>query len=109
MTDERFFERLRGDAAPLRYEPDAFALARIRARIRERIARPLAHPTVAQLLAAWFRPLAATLSAIALAAVLVVATTDESDIGNGSASIGDSNVETNVEIVMAGDTYSVGQ
>ena len=101
MTDEQFFERLRGDAAPLRYEPDAFTLARIRAQIRERIARP----TVAQLLAAWFRPLAATLSAIALAAVLVVATTDESDIGNGNTSIGDSNVE----IVMAGDTYSVGQ
>lgn len=110
MTDEQFFERLRGDAAPLRYEPDAFTLARIRARIRERIARPpIAHPSVAQLLAAWFRPLAATLSAIALAAVLVVATTDESEIANGGTSIGDSNVETNVEIVMAGDTYSVGQ
>jgi hypothetical protein len=109
MTDEQFFERLRGDAAPLRYEPDAFTLARIRARIRERIARPLARPTVAQLLAAWFRPLAATLSAIALTAVLVVATTDESDVSNGNPSIGESNVETNVEIVMAGDTYSVGQ
>jgi len=98
MTDEEFFERLRGDAAPLRYEPDPFALSRIRARVRERINRP----TVMQLLAAWFRPLAATLTAIALAAAIGVATIDTNDDTN---SLG----EPSVEIVMAGDSYSVGQ
>lgn len=99
MTDEQFLERLRGDAAPLRYEPDPFALARIRANVRERIARP----TVAQLLAAWFRPLAATLSAIALAAVLAVVTIDDTDNSTNGT------IDSGVEIVMAGDTYSVGQ
>jgi hypothetical protein len=96
MTDERFFERLRNDAAPLRYEPDSFALSRIRARIRERISRP----TVAQLLARWFRPLAATLAAIAIAAAIGVAAVDSNDSTLS---------EPSVEIVMAGDSYSVGQ
>jgi len=98
MNDDQFFERLRGDAAPLRYEPDAFALARLRARVRERI---LLRPTVAQLLAAWFRPLAATLGAIGLAAAIGVAAIDAND----TDTFGDSGVT----IVMAGDTYSVGQ
>jgi anti-sigma factor RsiW len=97
MTDDEFFERLHGDAVPLRYEPDPFALARIRARVRERLTRP----TVAGLLARWFRPLAATLAAIALAAVIGVAAIDRTDSTN---SLG----ETSVEIVMAGDSYSVG-
>lgn len=97
MTDDEFFKRLRGDAAPLRYEPDPFTLARIRAGIRARIERP----TVLQLLAAWFRPLAFTLSAIGLAAAIGVAAIDTNDNGN---TLGDSGVE----IVMAGETYSVG-
>jgi hypothetical protein len=97
MTDEQFFERLRNDAAPLRYEPDSFAVARIRERIRERIE---ARPTVAQLLANWFRPLTAALTAIAIAAVIAVAAIDT----------GDNTIdEPGVEIVMAGDSYSVGQ
>ncbi len=95
MNDEQFFERLRGDAAGLRHEPDPFALARIRARIQERIGRP----TVAQLLAAWFRPLAATLAAIGVAAAIGMTVVDTSDVTFG---------EQDVEIVMAGDSYSVG-
>lgn len=94
MTDEEFFERLRRDASALRHEPDAFTLTRIRARIRERIARP----TVAQLLANWFRPLAVTLAAIAIAAAIGFTTLDTSD----------PLAEPSVEIVMAGETYSVG-
>lgn len=97
MTDEEFFKRLRGDAAPLRYEPDPFTLARIRARIRERVQRP----TVLDMLAAWYRPLAVTLSALGLAAAIGIATIDPNDNGN---ILGDSGVE----IVMAGDSYSVG-
>ena len=95
MTDEQFFERLRRDASALRHEPDAFALTRIRARIRERIARP----TVAQLLANWFRPLAVTLTAIAIAAAIGLTTLDTSD----------PLADQSVEIVMAGEAYSVGQ
>ena len=95
MTDDRFFERLRADAAELRHEPDPFALARIRARIAESIAP---RPTVAQLLAAWFRPLAVTLSAVAVASVIALTTVDTNDDAFG---------EPSVEIVMAGDTYFV--
>ncbi|HUP59956.1 MAG TPA: hypothetical protein VNA69_06015 [Thermoanaerobaculia bacterium] len=96
MTDDRFIERLRNDAAALRYEPAPATLTRIRARIQERISRP----TVAQLLAAWFRPLAATLAAVAVAAAIAVASLDTSENGFG---------DTSVEIVMAGDSYRVGE
>lgn len=95
--DDKFFERLRADAAPLRYRPDEAALTRIRARIREHVERP----TVAQLLAAWFRPLAATLTAVAIAAAIGIAA-----LGGGEESLVRDEA---VEIVMAGDTYSVGE
>jgi hypothetical protein len=95
MTDDEFFERLRADAAPLRHQPDEFTLARIRARIHERLAPRV---TVAQLLAAWFRPLAATLTAVAVAAAIGLATIDVEDTSS----------EESVEIVVAGDTYRVG-
>jgi hypothetical protein len=95
MTDDKFFERLRADAAPLRHEPDPFTLARIRARIAERIAP---RPTVAQLLAAWFRPLAVTLGVVAVASVIALTTIETNEDAFG---------EPSVEIVMAGDTYLV--
>ncbi|HKR62482.1 MAG TPA: hypothetical protein VJZ00_02020 [Thermoanaerobaculia bacterium] len=97
MTDDdKFFERLRGDARSLRHKPDAFAMTRIRARIRERIEES---PTVLTLLAAWFRPLAATLTAIAIAAAIGLTAFNTSD----ETSLGDNPVE----ISMAGDTYRV--
>ena len=97
MTDDdKFFERLRVDARTLRHEPDEHTLTRIRARIRESI-EP--QPTVFDLLAAWFRPLAATLTAIAIAAAIgaaAIRTTDDTTLG-----------ESRVEITVAGDTYRV--
>ena len=88
MTDDdKFFERLRGDAAPLRYQVDDVKLARIRARIHERLARP----GVADVLAAWFRPLAAGLAALALAAAISMATVGADDVA----------------MELAGDTYVV--
>ena len=96
MTEhDDFLERLKADAAPLRYRPDEIALSRIRARIRERVAAP---PTVAQLIASWFRPLAAAVAIVAVAA------------GIGLATI-DAPAETSVdgvEIVVGGETYVVG-
>jgi hypothetical protein len=68
MTDDEL-ERLRGDAQRLRYEPDDVTLSRLSARVRERITAP---PTVAQLLARWFRPLAASLAVLAAGATLGV-------------------------------------
>lgn len=69
MSDDKFFERLRDDAQRLRYEPDDVMLSRLSARVRERVAL---QPTVAQLLARWFRPLAASLAVLAVAATLGV-------------------------------------
>jgi hypothetical protein len=95
--DDKFFERLRADAAGLRYRPDDATLARIRARIHERITP---RPGVLELLAAWFRPLAATVTAVVIAAVIGVTAIDRSD-----AVVYDEAVE----ISMAGGTYSVGE
>jgi len=93
--DDDFFARLRADAAPLRYQPDEATLARIRARIQERIAPP---PTVAELLAAWFRPLAAAITVVAILAGVGLASID-----TGTAAPVD-----RVEIVAGGETYVVG-
>jgi hypothetical protein len=100
MTDDdKFFERLRVDARPLRYEMDDVTLARIHARIREQIGEAGAQPTVAALLARWFRPLAATLAAVSLAAIIGVATLGLDDL----------TVKENVvEITAGGEVYSVG-
>ena len=96
MTEnDDFFARLRGDAAPLRYRVDEATLDRIRERIYERIAPK---PTVAELLASWLRPLAAGLAAVAVAAAIGLS------VNRTEAAFG----EQPVEIVMAGDTYVVG-
>lgn len=65
MTDDPFFDRLRDEARPLRYDAGDAVYARLSARVRERIAAPI---TVSQLLAQWFRPLTASVAAIALTA-----------------------------------------
>lgn len=96
MSEDRFFERLRNDARRLQYEPaDDFVLARLSSRIRARIQRP----TVLQFLAGWIRPLAASLSALALAATIGLAFFDSTDV----MSIGNDTVE----VSMGGDVYSV--
>src|SRR5947199_4796124 len=69
MDDDRCLERLRDDARQLRYDADDVMLSRLTARVRARVAAP---PSVESFLARWFRPLAASLAALALAAVLGV-------------------------------------
>jgi ubiquinone biosynthesis protein COQ9 len=96
MTDDPFFARLRGDAQPLRHQPDEATLSRIRARIQSRIAP---RPSVAQLLAAWFRPLAAAAVALALASAIGIATAGSDDLTFGDP----------LEISMGGTTYSVSE
>ena len=90
--DDDFFARLRQDAAPLRHRPDEATLARIRARIQERIAP---QPTVAELIASWFRPLAAAVAIVAVIAGVGLATIELPERGG-------------VEIVVGGETYVVG-
>jgi hypothetical protein len=94
--DDDFFERLRAGARPLRYQPDEIALSRIRAHIHETIERP----TVAEMLAAWFRPVLATVAALAAAAVVTLTAIDSGE----QAAYG----EDNVEIVMGDESYRVG-
>lgn len=97
MTDDdKFLERLRGDAAPLRYQVDDATLARIRARIQARIG---GETTVAAVLASWFRPLAAALGAVAVIAAISFAAIDSSGTAVGTPT---------VEIVVAGEPYVVG-
>ena len=91
MSDDKFFERLRSDAAPLRYEVDDVAASRIAAGIRGAIA---SEPTLTELLARWFRPLTASLAAIALVAAIGLVVVDTSP---ASA----------LEITIAGESYSV--
>lgn len=93
--DDKFFERLRGDAAMLRHRVDEATLDRIRERIYERIAP---QPTVAEVIASWFRPLAAGLAALALAAAIGLTM----NVGEVSFD------EVPEEIVMGGDAYRVG-
>jgi hypothetical protein len=96
MTDDdKFFERLRGDAAMLRHRVDDATLDRIRERIYARITP---RPTVLEVLASWVRPLGFGLAALALAAAISLTITPD------SPAIG----EESVEIVMGGDTYRVG-
>ena len=104
MTDDRFIEKVRRDARALRFEPDDVMTARLGARVRARVAAP--PPTATTFLAGWLRPLAATFSAIVLAATVSVfflerATTDASteSLVQGSG----------IEISAAGDTYRVSE
>jgi hypothetical protein len=99
MTEDKFFERLRDDARPLRYEGDAFLSTRIAAGVRERIMRPV---TVAQLLAAWMRPLAASLAALVL--TVTIGLTWSQRHQESTETIG----SNPIEIAMAGETYGVG-
>src|SRR3954454_7124765 len=100
MTDDKFFERLREDARPLQYDGDDFLAARIAARVRERVtARP---PTVAQLLAAWMRPVAASLAALVLSVTIGLTWTQRHQDSN------ETTIASNpIEIAMAGELYGV--
>jgi hypothetical protein len=98
MTDDPFFERLRSDARTLRHRPDEVTLARIRARIQAHLER--AEPTVADLLAAWFRPLIASAAALALVAAIGTSVVRS----NEDVSV----VDTDIEITMAGESWRVG-
>jgi hypothetical protein len=105
MTDDKFFERLRDDAASLRYEPDDVALTRLAARVRARVAE---EPDVAQLLARWFRPITMSLAALALAATLGVQwyaqREQQQPVTLEAAMTGDP-----VEISFDGNVYTLGQ
>lgn len=105
MSEDRFFDRVREDARPLRFEPDDFMLTRAAARIRERIQPPA---TASQVLARWFRPLAASLSALALAATVGIVWIDRTSTPDLQQPTVESLSATNtIEITAGGDVYRV--
>ena len=104
MNEDQFFDRLRNDAQSLRYEADAFVTTRITARVRERIS---ASPTVSIFLARWLGPVAASLSALALAGCISVALVERSS--TNSATVDSLSANNAMEISMAGDIYRVGE
>ncbi len=95
MNEDRFLERLRDDARQLRYEVDPVAASRLAARVRARVMQP----TIAELMAAWLRPLAASLTALALAAAIGLSIAERNQTLSFT---GDS-----VEVAVGGDVYSV--
>jgi anti-sigma-K factor RskA len=104
MTDDPFFAKLRNDARPLRHEPDQATLSKLHSDIQSRVEQSHLNarneqPTVAQLLAAWFRPIVAAAAAIALAAAIGI-----NVVGTDSVSLSD----TGLEISVGGETYRVG-
>jgi hypothetical protein len=101
MSNDRFFDRLRHEARRLRYEPEDAALwTRLAASIRERIQL---QPSVSQLLAGWFRPVAASLAALALASALSLALFERSRDNTSAETM----TSSSVEISVGGDTFSV--
>jgi hypothetical protein len=105
MSEDQFFERLRGDARPLVFEPDDFMATRITSRVRGRIA---SQTTVAGVLARWFRPLAASMTALALAATVGIVWIDRAALGSPNPAVEAIAANNNpVEIAVGGDIYSV--
>ncbi len=104
MSEDRFFERLREDARPIRFEPDDFMATRIAARVRERISAPA---TVAGVLARWSRPLAASMTALALAATIGIFWIDRAGAAPNGALESLASNSNPVEIAVAGDVYRV--
>ncbi len=104
MSDDRFLERLREDARPLRYTPGDDAIwTRLPAKIRARLHS--APASASQLLAAWFRPIAASLTAIALVATIGLAWSEQP---RETTPTTDTISANGVDIVMDGDLYRVG-
>ena len=104
MSNDRFLDQLRDDARSLQYEPHDDAIwTRLPARIRARIeaSQPL---TATQLLAAWFRPIAASLTAVALAATLGLAWFERPQNTTQTEAM----TTAGVDIQMDGDLYRVG-
>ncbi|MEO6259622.1 MAG: hypothetical protein ABIP63_04700 [Thermoanaerobaculia bacterium] len=107
MSDDSYLERLRGDAAGLRYEPeDPATWTRLSAQVRARIRNTPQALTASQLLANWFRPVVTSLAAVALVAALGIQWFENS---HDPVSVESVMVANNVEISVDGDIYSVAE
>ena len=102
MNDDRFLDRLRIDAQRLRYEADDVTLSRLTARVRARVAAQPA--TVESFLAGWFRPLAASLVALALAATVGV---EWFESRQQQSTTLEAAISDPIEISVDGNTYTL--
>jgi len=102
MTDDTFFEHLRDDARQLQFSIDEMAVIRLTARVRARVVAPA---TVAQMLAGWLRPIAATVAAVSLAAALSLSWTEQT---HDNASV-DQIAANTTEIAVGGDTLGAAE
>lgn len=92
---------MREEAAALRYEPrDALVWTRLAARIRERVRRPV---DVSQMLARWFRPVAASFLLLAVAAGVTVTWVERTQPSYAVETI----ASHPVEITVDGDIFSL--
>ena len=103
MNDDRFLDKLRIDARRLRYEADDVTLSRLTARVRARIAAPA---TVESFLARWFRPLAASLVALALAATVGVQWYERAQQQSTTL---EAAISDPIEISVDGNTYTLSR
>jgi hypothetical protein len=103
MSDDKFLDRLREDAAKLRYMPqDEFTWARLAARIRDRVN---SDATVAQMLARWFRPITASFAMLAIVAALSITWVETREPAYNADSISSNSLEISVD----GDTYTIAE
>jgi hypothetical protein len=105
MTEDKFLERLRNDAAQLRFDPkDDFVWTRLRAKVREGIRRPA---NLSQMLARWVRPIIASFAILVLGAALSVAWVERT---HDSTYVAEAMTSNNpVEITVDGDTFSLAE
>jgi len=104
MTEDRFLERLRDDAAQLRFTPadNAPIWTRIPALVRGRMH---ADTTVSTLLARWFRPIAASFAMLAVVAALSIGWVETREPAFNTESMASNSMEISVD----GDTYSLAE
>lgn len=107
MSDDRFLEQLREEAAGLRYEPsDPATWTRLSARVRDRIQTASQPLTVAQLLARWFRPVVTSLATLALVATIGMQWFERS---HDTMTMETAMASNSVEISVDGDIYSIAE
>ena len=104
MTEDKFLERLREDAEPLRYKPADHApiWTRLPATIRGRLQ---ADASVSGLLARWFRPIAASFAMLAIVAALSISWVETREPAYNADSI----ASKSMEISLVGDTYTLAE
>ena len=104
MSEDRFLNRIRDEARQLRYQPADDAIwTRLLARVDARLH---AQPRTSHLLAGWFRPVAATLAAVSVAAALSIPWMERTDAPSTVEAMVTASAPA-VDLAVDGDAASV--